>query len=407
LQLRVSTLGGHELRDNISMDLANRSAILTEVATLARAMSRPVPSGWGAYEYLHCCHEIDRLRQLLAVETNALADFIESQVISLANGGSGMSIQQLDRWLIQRAVATSAEQAVNELVTFVNANQIDCTFIYGLIGVAVHQPVRITNEVSIIPFNQSQLKHQTEDRYAPIARMSAALALPMKHPKLIRQANASVKAIEIFETALAHFEAIRLCLGLVKPWPSAVAFESYLVPESNPAMSSATTARSRYNADWIEPVVYDEADGQRAAEIFQLFVNCPAKLKPRIMVILHRFQAGMPKIPTVDSAIDLGIILESLFLPDASAELSYRLKVRAAKLLGATPNERQELAKQLARIYDIRSTAVHTGELPARPNLQGFASVGAIIRHGYALAARATEEVLKRQIEDWDRLLLS
>ena len=173
------------------MDLANRNAILVEVSRLARALSRPVPSGWGPYEYLHACHEIDRLRDLLSADAVALADFIEGRTISIANGGAGMSIHQLDRWLIQRAAATSAEQALEELVAFVNADQIECTFIYGLIGVCVHQPVRITDDVSIIPFNQSQLKHQTSDQWAPIARMSAALALPLKHPKLIRQPESS------------------------------------------------------------------------------------------------------------------------------------------------------------------------------------------------------------------------
>src|ERR1044071_6231152 len=154
------------------MDLLHRSAISAEVARLARALCRPVSSGWGPYEYLHACHEIDQLRDLLSAETLALADFIETRTINLANGGAGMGIRQLDRWLIERAAVTSAEQAVDELVTFVNADQIDCTFIYGLVGVSVNHPVPITDDVSIIPFNQSQLKHQTKDNLAPIARMS-------------------------------------------------------------------------------------------------------------------------------------------------------------------------------------------------------------------------------------------
>jgi hypothetical protein len=90
------------------------------------------------------------------------------------------------------------------------------------------------------------------------------------------------------------------------------------------------------------------------------------------MVILHRFQVGMADMSSVDSAIDLGIILESLFLPDQGAELSYRLKMRAGKLLGQTVDERETLSRHFGKLYDIRSTAVHTGELPRKPNLVGL-----------------------------------
>jgi hypothetical protein len=56
------------------------------------------------------------------------------------------------------------------------------------------------------------------------------------------------------------------------------------------------------------------------------------------------------------------IALESLILGDtAERELSYRLKVRCAHLLGRTREQRSKIAAHLAPLYTIRSKIVHAG----------------------------------------------
>ena len=56
------------------------------------------------------------------------------------------------------------------------------------------------------------------------------------------------------------------------------------------------------------------------------------------------------------------IALETLMLPgEKSGELGYRLKVRVAHLLGRSVASRTQLAKDISRLYGIRSAIVHAG----------------------------------------------
>src|SRR5262249_15576643 len=64
-----------------------------------------------------------------------------------------------------------------------------------------------------------------------------------------------------------------------------------------------------------------------------------------------------------DRAIDLGIALESLLLHDIDhhGELSFRLSLRGAWLIGSSSAERLEIQRSLKKLYELRSRAVHLG----------------------------------------------
>lgn len=57
------------------------------------------------------------------------------------------------------------------------------------------------------------------------------------------------------------------------------------------------------------------------------------------------------------------IALESLLLPSGSGELSFRLSRLVARLLGKDQDTRFQLAKDVARLYDLRSKVVHDGRI--------------------------------------------
>jgi hypothetical protein len=65
-----------------------------------------------------------------------------------------------------------------------------------------------------------------------------------------------------------------------------------------------------------------------------------------------------------DAFLLYAVALESLLLPtEQSAELSYRLRLRCAHLLGLTPEARERLVKRVGRLYGLRSRIVHSGSI--------------------------------------------
>ena len=55
------------------------------------------------------------------------------------------------------------------------------------------------------------------------------------------------------------------------------------------------------------------------------------------------------------------IALEAAALPEHNQELTYRLSLRVARLLGRSREQRAEVKKSVAALYDVRSKIVHSG----------------------------------------------
>jgi hypothetical protein len=60
-----------------------------------------------------------------------------------------------------------------------------------------------------------------------------------------------------------------------------------------------------------------------------------------------------------DRLIDCWVAFEALFVPDGTAELSYRACMRIAHFVGDTPTERRDLFELLRRSYNARSLVAH------------------------------------------------
>jgi Apea-like HEPN len=92
------------------------------------------------------------------------------------------------------------------------------------------------------------------------------------------------------------------------------------------------------------------------------------KLNDEFPIAVSRFTSTTERQSPTDRLIDASIGLENLFLQGTNDELSFRLALRAAWLLGQSANERREIFGELKKVYDSRSRVVHGGvQAPAEP----------------------------------------
>ncbi len=117
---------------------------------------------------------------------------------------------------------------------------------------------------------------------------------------------------------------------------------------------------------------------------------------------MQRLNSAMRRKSAVDSAIDLGIALESIFLRDTTddrSELTFKLRVRASRWLGATPEERGGLSALLRDLYAARSSAVHRGyvsdSIRGKPTHE-------LLEEGHKLAAGALVRLIETGNPNWD-----
>ena len=85
------------------------------------------------------------------------------------------------------------------------------------------------------------------------------------------------------------------------------------------------------------------------------------------------------------------------------AELSYRMKVRAARWLGPDPDARRRISKLIGDVYSARSKAVHTGRLPAKT---GGRPTSELLLDGYEFASEAIIRLIEEPAPEWNDLVL-
>lgn len=92
-------------------------------------------------------------------------------------------------------------------------------------------------------------------------------------------------------------------------------------------------------------------------------------------VALNRFLRGSSSRNAADSLLEHTIGLEAVLLPGKfEGELGFRLRLTAALLLGQDSASREQIARDLKRIYSLRSALVHGLKPPARSELKDVAT---------------------------------
>jgi Apea-like HEPN len=87
-----------------------------------------------------------------------------------------------------------------------------------------------------------------------------------------------------------------------------------------------------------------------------------SKGRTKLNTAITRFNNSYARTDTRERLIDLVIALENIFGEETTGqttEVGYRLRMRAARYLGNTVDERQKLRRFFSNLYDLRSKVVH------------------------------------------------
>lgn len=89
------------------------------------------------------------------------------------------------------------------------------------------------------------------------------------------------------------------------------------------------------------------------------YLQLPPAVATACDVPLARLNLANRRVSSGDKAIDGSICLEALLSGRSRGELTHRLSVRVALLLGHSLDERQKIAKKVRDFYALRSNVVH------------------------------------------------
>ena len=182
----------------------------------------------------------------------------------------------------------------------------------------------------------------------------------------------------------------------------------YVGPRFPLASSGVVYSDPRWGSGSAETYMIDPERTRSLVCNYQKF--CPSDRRA-IDTALARLAQAWGGWYREERAIDLGIALESALMggpgipSNNKSEITYKLGVRAAWLIGADSKERKEVFQKIRQLYDFRSNAAHLGEVKTKPDT--WQQVDEKIEAGIVLAGRIVAAILARaEWPNWDDLVL-
>lgn len=146
-------------------------------------------------------------------------------------------------------------------------------------------------------------------------------------------------------------------------------------------------------------------DVQEFSKIYYSFNGLDKKIKKQVEISLIHLNNSLRATDITEKALYLGIALEVILLPDGlSGEITYRLAIRGARLLGNSPVSRQQTFKTLKAAYALRSSAAHKGKV--EPKTKKIHTTY-LIQDASKLCAEAIHKtILMGGMPDWEKIVL-
>ena len=157
------------------------------------------------------------------------------------------------------------------------------------------------------------------------------------------------------------------------------------------------------------PVEAEKPKIEEAKRIYDEFAAFNSGDKKKLRIAVERWIKSKTSQADVDRMIDLGIALESLYLPkDNREQLTYQFRFHASKYLGEDESERKDLLEEFKNIYKCRSTAVHGGTLDEAVKIKTVPiPISSFIERAQDYCRHSILKILKEsKFPDWNDLML-
>lgn len=291
---------------------------------------------------------------------------------------------------IEYAKEAGAGKAFEDILKFLNCQEIPGHFVLAISGITIDTKKIIDENKGIILIPAKDIpdscqkanylpEYIDKDFILPREGMPLEILIRTNHPTSlvtkdgkIRPTAALVCACPMPKQDLGldkgreiRSELLAICsyLTLIGPSsPNPVSFwwqpEPWLYCWPN-----SSGGWTQENFDIINVTAAPCAINDSELQLCRIFLSLPESLRNTFLTPLNRLNYALLRKSIVDRVIELGIAIESLFINDNQKnELTYRLSIRAAFLLG-DDNNRSEIADLFKKLYDHRSSAVHGGSL--------------------------------------------
>jgi len=305
--------------------------------------------------------------------------------------GRGVTYVFLAEWLLRRAGIVGPDQAVTDLERYVKAEWLPYRATVAVGGIKADHVSDLGHDMQLVPWKDvaDSNNKRAIDEVSPFHRSfyepGAALVREVELPRI--HVDPSETRIHLRSMDWSDITDMLLCLGLFGP-TAPVLLASWLEPPDwAPVITGSYSMPFAEGSGAARPL--PETAMVEASRLFSTWLGLTEERRAELRIPMQRLNSAMRRSRPVDSAIDLGIALESTFLHDTPEDrrgLTSKLRRRASQWLGSTPEERENLSLLVRDLYEARSEAVHRGQASSGARARPAAG---LLEEGYKLAAGA------------------
>ena len=381
-------------------------------------------------------------KKLLDIVRRDLSDHIQdgrihSATIAFAGGLSdGSPVEDVLRNLLLRAIVDGPGEAAQAFSDCTTSSSCNFHRFFLITGVSIPEPIEIFEGITLIPLPESDSNLPPHLPYIPpeparkrsisikdfmaktLMRVEYEVSPIFHRPAETYTLNSGpekhftikLKGEEIPDPNLdvlcqALSIASRCSVKSVMSWTSLLDYEIFdLSTYIGIGASGYTLFNPRRSFD--ESVLLKTPLVEAIKTLYRGLTELPPETWDKLRISIDRWAKSMAEKDPIDQIIDLGIALETLYVPDAQGEVRFRFALHAAWHLGKNKPQRQKLREEFTEIYDARSDIVHTGQLRGKRAKSTFDASAFVIRAQDLCWQGITTVIEAAKIPDWKNLIL-
>lgn len=264
--------------------------------------------------------------------------------------------------IITRAFDVGADQAITELRRYTTRESFTVQQMCFIGGVTLSESFELALDIHLIPFTywdeeQRRRVPSADDVHrTAMEQLTAALVKYHSHPRRHERPQDPLVPMTPGVWNFEELDDALRCLTLMGPCGPAIIGTSITPTDWLPIHAELAMGQIPAPTAIGEQKKLTKADLEHLQQIHHNFTNHSLEFKKRLRVPMGRLNQSMRRNWSVDSAIDLGIALETLFSDNKpyDSSIGFTLRVRAARVLRTGQEDRQTLAKLIGNLYDLR-----------------------------------------------------
>lgn len=361
------------LHDKLHEILLNASAWTPAPRTLLDALNpSAVPLQSEASNFLY--RQEEELRDLIVKDSRFPGD--AAKLVWTDNGGSGFYPRFVAGPMIRRLLRSgSPDDAIRWLEKVLSTDAADGLSITALWGGPVERPIHLTADVRLVPIDDvPDSPHRrlltdirVRDSHLLTAfhfqRPSSALILDRRIDPFLRgAAETSGLDNQFIET---REEIAEIVLALTIIGPRMVIEAPHWFTFNDPDLEDARFGIYRggrlqevlpRNPENLGTLPLDLTETPR---VVQRYLALAGPTRRQVRIAIQRLRQSLFRHSMGDRAIELAIALEALMGDGQKTEMTHKIAVRSARLLGGSNEVRAMNFGIVKKAYDIRSKVVH------------------------------------------------